>query len=262
MSASKTWLAASLALSAIAVALASAALLVVMGGFERRDASRGSFEAQVEAYLLRNPEVIVSAVQRLEERQAAKERDDAKAVLVQKRNEIFEDPASPVGGNPSGDVTLVEFFDYNCPYCRRAAPVLADAEKADPGLRIVYKEFPILGPGSTFAARAALASRLQGKYHALHAALMEHKGQITESSTLQVAQEVGLDVDRLTQDMNDPAIAKAIERNLQLAQDLHITGTPSFVIGDHVVRGLVDLSTLQKLIAERRAQASGTKPGG
>ena len=261
MSRSKVWLAASLALSAIALIVAGAALLVAVGGFDRGDPSHGDFEAQVEAYLLQNPEVILSAVQRLEERQAAKERDDAKMAVVQKRNEIFEDPASPVGGNASGDVTLVEFFDYNCSYCRRAAPVVTEAEKADAGLRIVYKEFPILGPGSAYAARAALASRLQGKYLAFHAALMGHKGQVTDSSTLQVAQEVGLDLDRLKQDMNDPTIAKAIERNLALAQDLRITGTPSFVIGDDVVRGLVDLSTLQKLIAEERAQASGTKRG-
>jgi protein-disulfide isomerase len=262
VSRSKAWLAASLALSAIALMLGGAALLVAVGGFDRQRAGPSSFGAQVEAYLLQNPEVIVAAVQGLEERQAAKERDDIKTAVVQRRNEIFEDPASPVGGNPRGDVTVVEFFDYNCPYCRRAAPVLADAEKADDGLRIVYKEYPILGPGSTFAARAALASHLQVKYLAFHTALMGHKGQVTESSTLQVAQEVGLDLDRLKQDLNDPTIAKAIERNLQLAQDLRITGTPSFVIGDDVVRGLVDLSTLQKLIAEKRAQASGTKPGG
>src|SRR3546814_10830321 len=120
---------------------------------------------------------------------------------------------SPVTGNPDGDVSLVEFFDYNCPYCRRVAPVVADAEAADPQLRIVYKEFPILGPGSAFAAKAALAAHRQGLYFTFHKALMQAGGRADESSVLAVAEDVGLDVERLKSDMKDPEIQAAIDRN-------------------------------------------------
>ena len=122
------------------------------------------FEQRVREYLLRNPEVIMEALRILQERQRAAEAEGLKRTIAERSDEILNDPAAPVGGNPAGDVTLVEFFDYNCPYCRRVAPTVAELEEADPDLRLVYKEFPILGPGSQFAARAALASRKQGKY--------------------------------------------------------------------------------------------------
>jgi protein-disulfide isomerase len=157
-----------------------------------------------------------------------------------------------VGGNPSGDITLVEFFDYNCPYCRRVAPTVTDLIEDDPNLRLVYKEFPILGPGSQFAARAALASRAQGKYSEFHETLMNAGRQVNEDSVIEIAREVGLDVDRLAQDMEDPAIEAAIARNLALANTLGITGTPSFVIGDEIVPGAVDRATLEGLITQAR----------
>jgi protein-disulfide isomerase len=147
---------------------------------------------------------------------------------------------------------LVEFFDYNCQYCRRVAPTVVELEEADPDLRLVYKEFPILGPGSHFAARAALASRNQGRYVRFHNALMQANEQVTEETVMDIAREVGLDTERLEQDMQDPAIEEAIARNLQLANALGITGTPSFIIGQEVVPGAVDLRTLQGLIARTR----------
>src|SRR4029453_16210905 len=145
----------------------------------------------------------------------------------------------------AGDVTLVEFFDYNCPYCRKGAPPIVELEQSDRDLRLVYKEFPILGPGSQFAARAALASRKQRKYVRFHNALMQAKQQGTEETVIEIAHAVGLDTKRLKQDMQDPAIQDAITRNLQLANALGITGTPSFVIGERMVLGAVDLRTLQ-----------------
>ena len=152
----------------------------------------------------------------------------------------------------------MEFFDYNCPYCRRVAPTVTELEQADPDLRLVYKEFPILGPGSQFAARAALASRRQGKYVAFHHALMQATEQVTEETVMEVARAVGLDLEQLRADMQEPAIQQAIARNLQLADALGITGTPSFIIGEEVVPGAVDLRTLQSLIARvRRGQEPG-----
>ncbi|MGH6663080.1 MAG: DsbA family protein [Rhodospirillales bacterium] len=213
---------------------------------------RDDFERRVRAYLLDNPEVIVEAVQRLQDRQRAADVDEAQAALKARAGEVFRDPASPVGGNPAGDATLVEFFDYNCPYCRRVAPVMAEAEAADPRLRIVYKEFPILGPNSIFAAKAALAAHRQGRYVALHKALMGAKGTVDEGAVLAAAAKVGLDLERLKADMRDPAIQDAIDRNLALAQALRINGTPGFVVGDRILRGATDLKTLQGLIIEAR----------
>ncbi|MBI3708349.1 MAG: DsbA family protein [Proteobacteria bacterium] len=210
------------------------------------------FERRVRAYLLDNPEVIVEAMQRLQARQRAAELDETQMLLEAHAEEVFRDPASPVGGNPEGDVTLVEFFDYNCPYCRRVAPVMAEVEAADPRLRVVYKEFPILGPNSLFAAKAALAADGQGKYVAFHRALMQTQGAAAEPTVLKLAAEIGLDVARLRNDMERPEIQASIERNLALAQALRINGTPGFVIGDGIIRGAADLTTLQAQIREAR----------
>jgi protein-disulfide isomerase len=212
------------------------------------------FEQRVREYLLKNPEVIMEALQVLQQRQRAAEAETFKRTIAERSEDILNDPAAPVGGNPDGDVTLVEFFDYNCPYCRRVAPTVVDLEEADPGLRVVYKEFPILGPGSEFAARAALAARKQGKYVLFHNTLMRATDQVTEQTAIEIAREVGLDTERLEQDMRDPAIEEAIARNLQLANALGITGTPSFVIGDRMVPGAADFRTLQGLIAKVRQQ--------
>jgi protein-disulfide isomerase len=202
------------------------------------------FEQRVREYLLKNPEVIMEALQVLQERQRAAEAEDFKRIIAERSDDILNDPAAPVGGNSAGDVTLVEFFDYNCPYCRRVAPTVVELEEADPGLRLVYKEFPILGPGSQFAARAALAARKQGKYVPFHNALMRATNQVTEQTVMEIAREVGLDTEQLRADMQDPAIEEAIARNLQLADALGITGTPSFIIGQEVVPGAADLRML------------------
>jgi protein-disulfide isomerase len=212
------------------------------------------FERRVREYLLRNPEVIMEALGILKERQRAAEAEGLRRTIAERGDEILNDPAAPVGGNPAGDVTLVEFFDYNCPYCRKVAPTMVELEQSDRDLRLVYKEFPILGPGSQFAARAALASRKQRKYVPFHNALMQANQQVTEDTVMDIARAVGLDAKRLEQDMQDPAIQDAIARNLQLANALGITGTPSFVIGERMVPGAVDLRTLQGLIAEVRQQ--------
>jgi len=218
------------------------------------------FEQRVREYLLKNPEVIMEALQILQERQRTAEAENLKRTIAERGEEILNDPAAPVGGNPAGDVTLVEFFDYNCPYCRRVAPTVVELEEADPDLRLIYKEFPILGPGSQFAARAALASRRQGKYVPFHNALMQATDQVTEETVMEIAREVGLDTEQLTADIQDPAIDEAIARNLQLANALGITGTPSFIIGNEVVPGAVDLRTLQSLIARARGEKEPGAP--
>lgn len=212
---------------------------------------RDEFGERVREYLLNHPEVIMEALQILEERRRAAEAEALKATLEARRDDLLRDADAPVGGNPSGDATLVEFFDYNCPYCRRVAPTVSGLIEDDANLRVVYKEIPILGPGSHFAARAALAARNQEKYVPFHEALMQAP-KVDESNVMEIARRVGLDVERLERDMADPAIKAAIERNLELANALGITGTPSFVIGDSVVPGAVDRATLETLIRQAR----------
>jgi len=216
------------------------------------DMPQEQFEQRVRDYLMAHPEVIMQSVSQLEARQRANEETEVQAILKSRSEEILRDPASPVSGNANGDITLVEFFDYNCPYCRQMAPVMTKAEETDPKLRLVYKEFPILGPNSTFAAKAALAAHRQAKYVAFHRALYQARGSIDASKAMEIAATVGLDVQRLKMDMADPAIQAAIDKNLALAQALRINGTPGFVIGNQILRGATDLKTLQAWILAAR----------
>lgn len=216
------------------------------------EAGPDAFEERVRTYLLENPEVIAEALQRLQERRRVAERSEVQSIIKATADELLRDPASPVGGNPDGDATLVEFFDYNCPYCRKMGPVMVELEALDPKLRIVYKEFPILGPNSTAAAKVALAVHRQGKYTEFHKAMMQAQGSADEASALEVAQKLGLDMERLKQDMNAPDIQAAIDRNLALAQALRINGTPSFVIGDQIIPGQTILRVLQEQIERAR----------
>lgn len=215
---------------------------------------KDEFERRVRDYILNNPEVIMEAARRFEQHQRAAEESEAMSVLKTRDEEILRDRDTPVGGNPNGDVSLVEFFDYNCPYCRQVTPIMAEAEAADPQLRVVYKEFPILGPNSIFSAKAALAVHRQGKYVAFHKEMMLDRGAAGEAKVLRIAAKIGADMERMKSDMNDPAIAAMVERNLALAQALRINGTPGFVIGDQIVRGAIDLKRLQSLIQEARGK--------
>jgi protein-disulfide isomerase len=224
------------------------------------DMSQDEFEQRVRNYLLAHPEVVGDALKSLEAKQGEQDAADAKVALKAHATEVFQDLDSPVGGNPDGDVTLVEFFDYNCPYCRVMAPLMTQAVAADPKLRIVYKEFPILGAGSVFAAKAALAANKQGKYEAFHRALYQVHGTVDEGKVLEVARTVGLDVDRMKADMRDKAIDGMLEKNGKLAQTLNITGTPGFVTADQVTTGATtDLGALQALIGRARDGQKETK---
>src|ERR1700730_9931998 len=213
---------------------------------------RQAIEGIIRADLLHNPDVLIEALHGAD---LKVNRDaDAKAgqVLSDQRREIFDAPATPVGGNPRGDVTIVEFFDYRCPYCKQVLPSLQALLKEDQKLRFLYKEMPVLGPQSVTAAHAALAAERQGKYEAFHTAMMATKGQITEDTVYKVAGSVGLDVERLKQDMSAPEIGQALKTNLALADALNIRGTPGFIIGNHIVPGALDLDALKDMIADAR----------
>jgi protein-disulfide isomerase len=208
----------------------------------------------VRTYLLKHPEIINEAMQALQERQAAEATARAAQALQEHRDELLADPMSPVGGNPDGAVAVVEFFDYNCAYCRAAGPTVTELLQRNPDVRFVYKEFPTLAASSRFAARAALAARRQGPelYTAFHDTLMKAKGRLAEDAVVQVAREAGVDIDRMRADMEDPAINESLDRNIALARAVGVTGTPTFIIGDAIVVGVKPLQELESAIAEAR----------
>ena len=222
------------------------------GAAERAPEQRREIESIIHDYLLQHPEVLIEAMRAAEDKVKTEAGEKAKQALVARRSEIFDDPGTPVGGNPKGDVTLVEFFDYRCPYCKQVQPRLKELLAGDHQLRIAYKEFPILGSVSVAAARAALAAHRQSKYEAFHDAMMAASGQITEDTVYQVAGAVGLDVDRLKRDISSPQIDAVLKSNHALAEALEITGTPGFVIGDQIVPGAIELSSLRDLVAGAR----------
>ena len=243
---------ASLAALALTCAIIAALPVRPIAAADIPSEQRQTIEAIIHDYLMQHPDVLIEALRAAEEK--ANRDADAKAAVVLKdrRREVFDDPTSPVGGNPQGDVTIVEFFDYRCPYCKQVQPALQKLLDQDRKLRFVYKEMPVLGASSVTAAHAALAARLQGKYEAFHAAMMATKGQITEDVVYQIAGSVGLDVERLKRDMTAPEIEQAVKANLALANALDIRGTPGFVIGEHIVPGAIDLDTLKNLVADAR----------
>ncbi|MGF1591645.1 MAG: DsbA family protein [Kiloniellaceae bacterium] len=212
-------------------------------------------QALLRRYILDNPEVVVQALQSYEQRQQALQADRLRATLVAEAAALNDDPDAPVIGNPEGDITVVEFFDYRCPYCKRATATLAQLLQEDSDLRLVMKEFPILSQESVQAARAALAAVRQDRYEAFHFALMENGGGFTDEEILAVAEAVGLDAARLLADMQDPAIEAALRRNHALAERIGITGTPAFIIGDTLVPGAISIEELRARIAEARAKA-------
>jgi protein-disulfide isomerase len=232
--------------------LAALAAPQAMAQDARANLSREQIEQIVREYLLANPEVIIEAIEGLEERRRSATQANQRDALAAKRDQIYGDPDAPVSGNPNGDVTVVEFFDYRCPYCKQVAPALAQLIKQDGKVRFVFKELPILGPDSVVAARAALAANAQGKYVPMHEALLRHRGSYDEQAIARIAADVGLDVGRLKADMAKPEITAMIDRNRQLARDLMLNGTPAFVIGDAVAPGALDLDTLKKLVAQAR----------
>ncbi len=242
-----------LALSA-ACALPAAALdLETMS-----DAERQAFRAEIRAYLLENPEVIMEAVAVLEERQSAQQTEADKDLVAANAEAIFDDGHSWVGGNPEGDITLVEFMDYRCGYCRRAAPDVADLIEFDGNIRFVIKEFPILGEESMQSARFAIATQQiagDDAYEAVHDALMAFTGEISETSLRRLGETLGLETDPIIAHMDSPDVTAVIAANHQLAQKLGISGTPSFVMEDRMLRGYLPREAMEELAAEIRAES-------
>jgi protein-disulfide isomerase len=213
---------------------------------------QAEIEKIVHDYLLKNPEVIREAIQALQAKEEQNKADAQTELVTQNKDALFNDPATPVAGNPMGDVTVVEFFDYHCPYCKAVASPLNQLIQEDKGVRLVLKEFPILGQDSILAAQAALAAVAQGKYWELHQGLMEHRGQFDMEVIKSIAAKAGLDPQKLEADMQSDKIQPALSANHALAKTLDIGATPTFVIGDQVVEGAVPLEQLKDLIKKAR----------
>jgi protein-disulfide isomerase len=219
-------------------------------------AQRSAIEAIVKDYLTKHPEVLQDAMNELEKQQTAAEAEKQQATIKNSAATLFNSARQVVLGNPKGNVTLVEFFDYNCGYCKRALADMMDLLKTDPELRIVLKEFPVLGPGSVEAAQVAVAVRMQDKdgkkYLDFHQKLLGGRGQADKAHALAVAKEAGLDMARLEKDMASPEIKATLEEAFKLAQDLGVNGTPSYVVGTELVVGAVGLSALKEKVNTAR----------
>jgi len=214
-------------------------------------------EKIIRDYLLKHPEIVSDALEAHQRNVAEKEELAILQTIKARRKDLRHDPASVVGGNPAGDVTVVEFFDYRCGVCKRVHPIVNQLVKRDGKIRLVYKEWPILGPQSVFASRAAIASRKQGddKYLVFHDRMMAARQALTSDAVMKLAESAGLDSARLRRDMRAPEIDKIIQRNYSLAQSLKLNGTPSFLIGDTLLRGARDADTMLNLVRDARKKS-------
>ncbi len=221
------------------------------------DAEREAFRAEVRAYLLDNPEIIFEAVDIAEKRQAEQQAAGDEQLLADNTQAIFDDGMSWVGGNPDGDITVVEFMDYRCGYCRKAHDEVAELVESDGNIRYIVKEFPILGEASTISTRFALAARLVGgdeAYKAAHDALITMTSDMSEPVLRRLAESLDLDADAVLAQMDDPEVARQIAETRALAQTLKINGTPTFVMGTELVRGYVPLDTMEQIVADVRKE--------
>lgn len=218
------------------------------------DQQKKEIEQLVRDYLLQNPEILREMSENLQAKERVAEEQARGATLKDNAEAIFKSAADPVAGNPKGDVTVIEFMDYNCGWCKKAVGEVAGIVESDKNVKVVFKEFPIFGPGSEFAARAAIAASKQGKYWDLHQALFKHDGPVNEEVTRQLAQDVGVDMAKLETDMQDKSVVETIAANQALAQAMAINGTPAFIVDDKVFPGFVQSEELVKAIADVRAK--------
>ena len=217
-------------------------------------------EKIIKEYLVANPEVFLEIQSALEAKMEQAQAEKMKDALKQHAEALFRDPDAPVAGNPQGDVTVVEFFDYNCGYCKRGFADIAQLIKDDPKVRVVFRELPILSKGSEEAAQVALAARLQGKYWEFHSVMIVHKGQADMATAMKLAEKAGLDMNRLKADLKSPKVQAEIEKVREIAQSLGINGTPHFIVGNKSIPGAPQdlLAQLKTDIAELRKTGCGT----
>lgn len=221
--------------------------------------SRTQVETIIKEYLIQNPEIIMEAIGVLKERTERETLENNRKTILNNYELLFNDPSSVVMGNPNGDITLVEFYDYRCPYCRKMHPQIEWLITSDPNLRVVMKQYPVRDepnepPISLVAAQLVLAANKQGKFSALHNAFFSAEQPLSEGLMYTLASSTGLNMVRLKKDSQSPEILKQVRETLLLADRLGINGTPTFVIGDIIVPGAVEMMVLTQLISRARSQ--------
>ena len=219
------------------------------------DADRAEVESIIREFLVKkHPEVLKEAIDELQRREQSAAETKTEKSIDDHKDQIYHDAGTPVGGNAKGDVTVVEFFDFQCGYCKMAEEGIEKLLKEDKNVKFIYKDFPILGPVSTVASKAALASIRQNKYIPFHDAMMTKKEHLTEDMIYDIAHQVGLNVDKLKKDMADEAITKQLDANVKLGTDIGVRGTPMFIIGGQVFPGAIQYDALKKAVTEERGK--------
>ena len=240
-----------------ALLLASAGGPAPAAGMEDlSEEEKAAFEEMIRDYILENPEIVEEALRKLQQREQAREAERQQQAITQNLEALRNDPNSPVIGNPDGDVTIVEFFDYRCPYCKQVADDLRNVVEEDGDIRLVMKELPILSKESETAAKAALAAQKQGRYEDFHFTLMTDPGSLSETSIFAVAEDLGLDLEQLRADMDSPEITRQLDEVYALAQQIGVRGTPAFVIGEELIPGAISIEIMREKVAAIRDGAS------
>jgi protein-disulfide isomerase len=220
------------------------------------DTQRGDIQKIVREYLIAHPEVLEEAMAELSKLQAAADAEKHEASVAKNADAIFNSPRGVTLGNKDGDVTFVEFFDYNCGYCKRAMVDMLELMKADPKLKVVLKEFPVLSQGSIEAAQVGVAVRMQDpsgkKYLDFHQKLLTGRGAADKARAMAAAKEAGLDIAKLEKDLGSPEVRATLEENMKLAEAMGMNGTPSYVIGKQIVIGAVGVENLKEKISTAR----------
>jgi len=234
------------------IALATCAMALPVAADPLTPEQKDAVEQLIRNTIAEHPEIVIEALKAAQAKSDAEAAANVSKVIAARHDQLVADPASPVGGNPNGDVTIVEFFDYRCPYCKEVEPSLEALLKDDRGIRFVYKEFPILGRASVYATHVALAARAQGKYDEFHRAMMAVRGTIDEDVVRRTAAASGIDMKTLDGMIDAPEIDRIIKANYALAESLNIDGTPAFVVGSHLLQGVPDADALRRLVAEIR----------
>lgn len=224
------------------------------GGTSFTDDQKKAIGELVKDYLIKNPEILIDVQSALEAKMEKEQSEKLRSFMSENAKDIYRNPQSPVAGDPNGDITVVEFFDYNCGYCKRGLPEVQKLIESDKRVRVVFKELPILSKGSEETAKAAFAAKAQGKYWEFHQAMLTIKGQANEASSLKAAETLGLDLAKFKSDMTSPTVEAELEKVKELAKKMGINGTPHFLVGDKSIPGAPeDLhSQLETLVTEFR----------
>ena len=236
-----------------AILVASGLTLAAVPASAQEDSSLSPRQAEdvrkiVREYLMGHPEVLGEALEALREKMRLQAESEARKMVDARKDDLLKNADDPVAGNLKGDVALVQFFDYNCGFCRQSFDAMWEAVKADGKTRVIFKEYPILGPDSVIASRAALVAKAHGKYDEVHRAFMKFRGRLDEKTVFRLVGEVGLNADQVRKEMNSPEIDKQLKKTLDLAHALDIGGTPTFIIGDRLVSSALDQPTFRQMI--------------